>query len=72
MRRPNRAKRAPNTPRAAGLWCEAGGLGRLVRLDLAAVTPGMVVVARLGEDWEHRPGLRFQVSPQDWVAATSR
>lgn len=60
-------------PRALpGLWCEAGGLDRLVRLDLAAVTPGMVVVARQGEDWQRRPELRFQVWPHDLVAVASR
>lgn len=48
-----------------GSWREVGGLDRLVRLDTPAVTPGMVVVARAGEDWQHRPELRFQVWPGD-------
>jgi len=48
-----------------GLWRERGGLDGLVRLDIAAVTAGMVVVAKKGEDWVGRPELRWQVWPED-------
>lgn len=43
-----------------GLWREAGGL---VRLDVPATTPGMVVVAKQGEPWREQPELRWQVWP---------
>lgn len=51
-----------NTPPQAlpGLWREAGGLAGLVRLDVPATTPGMVVVAKQGEPWRE---LRWQVWP---------
>jgi hypothetical protein len=32
-----------------GLWREEGGQGGLVRLDIAAITAGMVVVAKCDE-----------------------
>ena len=56
---------APPVPAAAlpGLWQEDGGNDRLVRLSVPAVTPGMVMVARCGEDWQHRPELRWATWP---------
>lgn len=44
-----------------GLWREEGGLSGLVRLDIPALTPGMVVVAKQSEPWQTRPELRWQV-----------
>ncbi|RFO94632.1 hypothetical protein DIC66_22530 [Rhodoferax lacus] len=52
-----------------GRWHERGGLDDLVRLDVPAVTPGMVVVAKRGEPWQERPELRWQVWPDDLEAA---
>jgi hypothetical protein len=46
-----------------GLWREAGGVAGLVRLDVPATTPGMVVVAKQGEPWREQPELRWQVWP---------
>lgn len=46
-----------------GLWREAGGLAGLVRLDVPATTPGMVVVAKQGEPWREQPELGWQVWP---------
>lgn len=46
-----------------GLWREDRGLTGLLRLDIPAVTPGMVVVAKRGEAWRTRPELRWQVWP---------
>ncbi len=44
------------------LYREQGGLDRLrILVDIPAVTPGMVTVGREGEDYEHRPELRWQV-----------
>lgn len=55
-------------PRALpGVWRELGGLGDLVRLDVPAVTPGMVVVAKRAEDWQGRAELRWQTWPEDLV-----
>lgn len=59
-----------------GVWREAGGLGGLVRLDVHALTPGMVVVAKVSEPWQARPELRWQVwpdllEPTDVVARAS-
>jgi hypothetical protein len=48
-----------------GLWRERGGLDDLVRLDVAAVTAGMVVVAKQNEPWQDKPELRWQVWPED-------
>lgn len=48
-----------------GLWREVGGLDGLVRLDLPAVTVGMVVVAKQNEPWQEQPELRWQVWPGD-------
>jgi hypothetical protein len=48
-----------------GLWSEVGGLDGLVRLDLPAVTIGMVVVAKHNEPWQEQPELRWQVWPDD-------
>jgi hypothetical protein len=48
-----------------GLWRERGGLDGLVRLDVAAVTTGMVVVAKQNEPWQDKPELRWQVWPED-------
>ena len=45
------------------LYRERGGLDRLIILDIPAVTPGMVTVGRDGEDWRHRPELRWQAWP---------
>ena len=64
------AERAP-LRMLPGCWREAGSNDRLVRLDLPAVTPGMVVVARAGEDWQRRPELRFQVWPDDLESVPS-
>jgi hypothetical protein len=47
-----------------GLWRERGGLDGLVRLDVEAVTAGMVVVAKQGEPWLEKPELRWQVWPE--------
>ncbi|WP_421793531.1 hypothetical protein [Hydrocarboniphaga effusa] len=47
-----------------GLWREAHGLRRLVRLDVEPVTAGMVVVASVNDDWQSRPELRFQTWPE--------
>jgi len=53
-----------SAPRALpGLWREKDGLAGLVRLDLAAQTPGMVVVAKASEAWQARPELRWQAWP---------
>jgi hypothetical protein len=49
----------------AGRWREAGSSHVLVRLDVPAVTPGMVVVTREDEDWRCRPALRWQAWPDD-------
>lgn len=46
-----------------GRWRERGGLSGLVRLDAPAVTPGMVVVAKIGDPWRTRPELRWQTWP---------
>lgn len=46
-----------------GIWREIGGLSGLVRLDVTALTPGMVVVAKKCEPWEQRPELRWQAWP---------
>jgi hypothetical protein len=46
-----------------GLWRENGGLSGLVRLDIPAITPGMVVVAKRNEPWQTRPELRWQTWP---------
>lgn len=47
------------------LYRECGGLDKLVLLDEPAITAGMVKVARLGENWQHRPELTWQVWPED-------
>lgn len=46
-----------------GLWREEGGLDNLVRLQVPARTPGMVMVAKSGEPWQTQPELRWQVWP---------
>lgn len=46
-----------------GLWREEGGLGGLVRLDVPAATPGMVIVAKKNEPWQQQRELRWQVWP---------
>lgn len=46
-----------------GLWREEGGLSGLVRLDVPPQTAGMVVVAKVGDRWQTRPELRWQVWP---------
>ncbi len=46
------------------LYREVGGLDNLVLLDEPALTPGMVKVALLGEDWENHPELTWQVWPE--------
>lgn len=54
----------PKTPNALpGLWREEGGLSGLVRLDVPAITPGMVMVAKADEPWQSRPELRWQTWP---------
>lgn len=54
-----------------GLWREAGGLDRLVILDMPALTAGMVVIARQGEDFQRRPELRWQAWPDDLARMTT-
>lgn len=54
-----------------GLWRDRRGLDGLVRLDIPAVTSGMVVVAKLGEPWQKRPELRWQVWPDDLEMVTN-
>ena len=49
--------------RLPGLWREEGGLDDLVRLDVAARTPGMVLVAKARDQWQKRPKLRWQAWP---------
>ncbi len=44
---------------------ERGGLDNLILVGLPAVTPGMVRVARIGEDWQAHPELVWQVWPDD-------
>ncbi|MDE2369376.1 MAG: hypothetical protein KGN16_10410 [Burkholderiales bacterium] len=57
---------SPASPRALpGRWREAGGVDSLVQLDIDAVTVGMVVVGKIGEDWAARPELRWQAWPED-------
>ncbi|AXA80723.1 hypothetical protein CE206_29635 (plasmid) [Achromobacter xylosoxidans] len=46
-----------------GLWREAGGLAGVVRLDVPATSPGMVMVAKQGEPWREQSELRWQVWP---------
>jgi hypothetical protein len=46
-----------------GLWREVGGITGLVRLDIPATTPGMVVVAKRDEPWQTRPELCWQTWP---------
>jgi len=46
-----------------GRWRERGGLSGLVRLNTPAITPGMVVVAKIGEPWQAQSELRWQVWP---------
>jgi hypothetical protein len=53
-----------------GLWREDGGLTGLVRLDIPAVTAGMVVVAKRDEPWQRKPELRWQVWPDLLVPDT--
>lgn len=56
----------PKTPNALpGLWREERGLSGLVRIDVPASTPGMVVVAKADEPWQSKPELRWQVWPED-------
>lgn len=50
-----------------GLWEEIGGLKNLLILDIPAITPGMVVVAKEDEDWRTRPELRWQSWPDRLV-----
>lgn len=48
-----------------GLWLERGDDVPLVRLDVPAITGGMVIVAKLGADWKRRPELRWATWPED-------
>lgn len=52
-----------NQDRKPRLWRELGGLTGLVVLDIPALTPGMVVVAKAGEPWHSNPELRWQAWP---------
>ena len=56
-------KGRPNLGQSSKLYREVGGLDRLRILQETAVTTGMVVVGRDGEDYEHRPELRWQTWP---------
>ncbi|CAD7740860.1 hypothetical protein LMG31884_46980 (plasmid) [Xanthomonas hydrangeae] len=46
-----------------GQWREEGGIAGIVRLDIPAATPGMVMVAKRDEPWQTRPELRWQTWP---------
>jgi hypothetical protein len=50
-----------------GIWEEIGGNTKLVILDIPAITPGMVVVAKIDEDWKSKPNLRWQTWPDQLV-----
>lgn len=50
-----------------GVWAELGGLGNLIILDIPAITPGMVVVAKADENWRTQPELRWQAWPDQIV-----
>ncbi len=59
-----------DTPRALpGFWREFGTGPLLLRLAAPATTPGMVLVAPAGRDWQRRPELRCQCWPQDLAPA---
>lgn len=47
------------------LYRERGGLDNLILIAEPALTEGMVKVARLGENWQARPELTWQVWPAD-------
>ena len=53
----------PSPGHEPSLYREIGGLDRLRILDEPAVTAGMVVVGRDGEDYERRPELKWQAWP---------
>lgn len=46
------------------IYREIGGLDRLVIIG-PGITPGMVQVARLDEDWQNHPELRWQAWPDE-------
>lgn len=46
------------------LYREIGGLDRLIIIG-PGITPGMVQVARPGEDWKNHPELCWQTWPDD-------
>lgn len=52
-----------NSKPLSGIWREKSGLTDLVRLDIPAITAGMVVVAKANEPWESHPELRWQTWP---------
>ena len=54
----------PSPKALPGLWREEGGLSGLLRLDVPAIMPGMVVVAKADEPWQSRPELRWQTWPE--------
>ena len=47
----------------AGTWKEIGGQTNLVILDIPAITPGMVMVAKADENWRTKQELRWQTWP---------
>ena len=47
------------------LYRERGGLDDLILVGLPTVTPGMVRVARIGDNWQAHPELVWQVWPDD-------
>ena len=47
------------------LYRELRGLDNLILLEEPTLTTGMDKVARLGEDWENHPELKWQVWPED-------
>lgn len=56
-----------NAPASADVctWRERGGLTNLVKVPLDPITPGMVRVAKAGDNWREHPELVFQVWPED-------
>lgn len=46
------------------IYREIGGADRIVIIGPGA-TPGMVQVAKVDEDWQTRPELRWQTWPED-------
>lgn len=53
----------PTVGTVARLYRERGGLDKLILIAEPALTPGMVKVARLGENWIDHPELTWQTWP---------